>query len=139
MHHVREKVHISERRACRVLGQARSTQRRRAKARDDEDALTGRIIQLASCHGRYGYRRIAALLREAGWSVSDGRVARIWRREGLKVPGKQPRRARLWLNDGSCVRLRPGHINHTWSSDVAVAKHRQRVSLCIIELKTAGR
>ncbi len=75
------------------------------------------MIELARQFGRYGYRRIAALLREAGWSVSDGRVERLWRREGLKVPAKQPKKGRLWLNDGSCVRLRPEYRNHVWSYD----------------------
>ena len=73
------------------------------------------MIELARQFGRYGYRRIAALLREAGWSVSDGRIERLWRREGLKVPQKQPKKGRLWLNDGSCVRLRPEYRNHVWS------------------------
>jgi len=77
------------------------------------------MIALARQYGRYGYRRIAALLREAGWSVSDGRVERLWRREGLKVPMKQPKKGRLWLNDGSCVRLRPEHRDHVWSYDCA--------------------
>ena len=91
-----------------VLSQAthRSTQRKRPRGRDDEEALTAAIIRLASQYGRYGYRRITALLRTEGWHVNDKRVQRIWRREGLKVPQKQPR-GRLWLNDGSCIRLRP--------------------------------
>ena len=75
------------------------------------------MIELARQFGRYGYRRIAVLLREAGWSVSDGRIERLWRREGLKVPQKQPKKGRLWLNDGSCVRLRPEYRNHVWSYD----------------------
>ena len=75
------------------------------------------MIELTRQYGRYGYRRIAALLREAGWSVSDGRVERLWRREGLKVPMKQPKKGRLWLTDGSCVRLRPEHRDHVWSYD----------------------
>ena len=75
------------------------------------------MIELARQFGRYGYRRIAALLRQAGWSVSDGRIERLWRREGLKVPQKQPKKGRLWLNDGSCVRLRPEYRNHVWSYD----------------------
>jgi putative transposase len=73
----------------------------------DEEALTADIIALASQYGRYGYRRITALLRDAGWVVNVKRVERIWRREGLKVPQKQPKRGRLWFNDGSCIRLRP--------------------------------
>ena len=112
-----KELRVSERRACRVLGQARSTQRRSPKVRDDEDALTRRIIELASCYGRYGYRRITALLRREGWRVNHKRVERIWRREGLKVPRKQPKRGRLWLTDGSCIRLRPTHRDHVWSYD----------------------
>ena len=75
------------------------------------------MIELTRQYGRYGYRRIAALLRDAGWQVNDQRVERLWRREGLKVPMKQPKKGRLWLNDGSCVRLRPEYQNHVWSYD----------------------
>lgn len=75
------------------------------------------MIELARQYGSYGYRRVAVLLRDAGWQVSDGRIERLWRREGLKVPPKQPKRGRLWLNDGSCVRLRPEYRNHVWSYD----------------------
>ncbi|WP_298938613.1 IS3 family transposase [uncultured Ruegeria sp.] len=115
--HVRSQLKVSERRACRVLGQHRSTQRRVPQGRADEDRLVADMIELTRQYGRYGYRRIAALLREAGWFVSDGRIERLWRREGLKVPIKQPKKGRLWLNDGSCVRLRPEHRNHVWSYD----------------------
>ena len=108
---------ISERRACRVLGQHRSTQRHVPKGRADEGRLVTDMIELARQYGRYGYPRIAALLRDTGWSVSDGRVERLWRREGLRVPAKQPKKGRLWLNDGSCVRLRPEYRNHVWSYD----------------------
>lgn len=87
------------------------------RGRADEDALTADIVALASQYGRYGYRRIAALLRDAGWAVNVKRVERIWRREGLKVPQKQPKKGRLWLNDGSCIRLRPERSNHVWSYD----------------------
>jgi len=114
---VRSQFKVSERRACRVLGQHRSTQRHIPKGRADEDRLVADMIELARQFGRYGYRRIAALLREASWSVSDGRIERLWRREGLKVPQKQPKKGRLWLNDGSCVRLRPKYRNHVWSYD----------------------
>lgn len=100
-----------------MLGQHRSTQRQAPKGRDDEERLTADIIELARQYGRYGYRKIAALLRDAGWLVNDKRVERIWRREGLKVPQKQPKRGRLWLADGSCVRLRPEYRNHVWSYD----------------------
>ena len=100
-----------------MLGQHRSTQRHVPKGRADEDQLVADMIELARQFGRYGYRRIAALLRDSGWSVSDGRVERLWRREGLKVPQKQPKRGRLWMNNGSCVRLRPEYRNHVWSYD----------------------
>jgi putative transposase len=108
---------LSERRVCRALGQHRSTQRKIPTTPDDEAALTADIIALALQYGRYGYRRITALLREAGWRVNRKRVERIWRQEGLKVPQKQPKRGRLWLNDGSCIRLRPEYPNHVWSYD----------------------
>ena len=111
------KFSVSERFACKVLGQHRSTQRKKPQSRPDEEALTTDIIRLASRYGRYGYRRITAMLRSEGWTVNAKRVERIWRREGLKVPQKQPKRGRLWLNDGSCVRLRPEHPNHVWSYD----------------------
>lgn len=102
---------------CVALGQHRSTQRKTPRGRDDEEALTADIIELARQYGRYGYRKITALLRDAGWVVNAKRVERIWRREGLKVPAKQPKRGRLWLNDGSCIRLRPEHRDHVWSYD----------------------
>jgi len=101
-----------------VLGQHRSTQRRVPAGRDDEERLTADIVELARRYGRYGYRKIAELLRStAGWVVNDKRVERIWRCEGLKVPAKQPKRGRLWLADGSCVRLRAERPNHVWSYD----------------------
>ena len=121
MSHAREEHGISERRACQLVNQPRGTQRYQPTQRDDEDALTRAIIALASQYGRYGYRRITALLRAAGWQVSKDRVERIWRREGLKVPQKQKPRGRLWLNDGSCVRLRPERPNHVWSYDFVSA------------------
>ena len=108
---------MSERRACRVLGQARATQRYEAEVRDDEAPLVRRIIELASTFGRYGYRIITGMLRYEGWQVNHKRVERIWRQQGLKVPRKQPKRGRLWLTDGSCIRLRPEYRNHVWSYD----------------------
>ena len=100
-----------------MVGQVRSTQRRIASVADDEEALTQAIVQLAWDYGRYGYRMITGLLRAEGWRVNHKRVERIWRREGLKVPRKQPKRARLWLTDGSCVRLRPQRRHHVWAYD----------------------
>ena len=115
--HVGEELTVSERRACGVLAQARSTQRRRVRTSGDECRLTGRIVELASLYGRYGYRRITALLRHEGWRGNHKRVERIWRQEGLKVPARQPKRGRLWLNDGSCVRRRSERRNHVWAYD----------------------
>ena len=117
MERVVAELGVPERRACRVIGQHRSTQRKAPRRPDDEAGLTADIVALAARYGRYGHRRITALLREAGWAVNRKRVERIWRREGLKVPARQPKRGRLWLTDGSCVRLRPEHPNHVWSYD----------------------
>jgi putative transposase len=108
---------VSERRICRVLGQHRSTHRKVPRGADDEQRLTDDIIALAKQYGRYGYRRVTALLRDAGWTVNRKRVERIWRKEGLKVPQRQPKRGRLWLNDGSCIRLRPEYPGHVWAYD----------------------
>jgi transposase InsO family protein len=115
--HLQQRLGVSQRRACKVIGQPRSSQRLEAKTSDDEEALCGEIVKLASKYGRYGYRRITALLKRDGWQVNHKRVERIWRQEGLKVPQKQPKRGRLWLKDGSCVRLRPLRTNHVWSYD----------------------
>jgi len=119
---VLDRFGVSERRACKVLKQPRASQRYLPMVRDDETPLTQRIIELACMYGRYGYRRIAALLGREGWRVNHKRVERIWRREGLKVPKKQPKRGRLWLNDGSCVRLRAEHRDHVWSYDFVQAR-----------------
>lgn len=108
---------VSERRACWVLGQARSTHRHDVEISDDERRLVERIVELAREYGRYGYRRITAMLQREGWRVNHKRVERIWRQEGLKVPKKQPKRGRLWLSDGSCVRRRAEYPNHVWSYD----------------------
>ena len=115
--HLQAELGISERRACAVAGQHRSTQRKRPRGRDDEEALTAAIIRLASQYGRYGYRRITALLRTEGWHVNAKRVQRIWRREGLKVPQKQPKRGRLWLNVVDRFRAGPitsGPMTSSW-------------------------
>jgi putative transposase len=113
---------VSERRVCRAIGQSRSTQRYDPIIKGDEEVLRGEIVRLAREYGRYGYRRITALLRWEGWLINHKRVERIWREEGLKVPHKQPKRGRLWLGDGSCVRLRPTHPNHVWSYDFVMAR-----------------
>src|SRR5262249_59799334 len=94
-------LHVPERRACAALGQHRPTQRKTPRGRDGEERLTADIIELARQFGRYGYRKIAELLRQAGWTINDKRVERIWQREGLKVPHRQPKPGRLWLTNGS--------------------------------------
>ncbi len=113
---------VSERRACRVLGPARTTQRHSLHIKSDEERLVARIIELATRYGRYGYRRITALLKQEGWKVNHKRVERIWRREGLKVPKKQSKRGRLWLTDGSCIKLRPQYKDHVWSYDLMMVR-----------------
>jgi putative transposase len=112
-----QELAVSERRVCRVIGQPRATQRYNKRIQDDEEILSARIVALASQYGRYGYRRITAMLSMEGWRVNHKRVERIWRQEGLKVPPKHPKRGRLWLNDGSIVRLRPEFPKHVWSYD----------------------
>ena len=98
----------------------RSTQRKIPRA--DSARLTDDVIELARQYGRYGYRKIAELLRRAGWLVNDKRVERIWRREGLKVPAKQPKRGRLWLNDGSCICTACGF----WDTGLNPTQRRQQ-------------
>ena len=120
MEQVCHMLSVSERRACKVLSQARATQRHVPHIPSDEEQLRTRIIELATRYGRYGYRRITALLRQENWQVNHKRVERIWRQEGLKVPRRQPKRGRLWLNDGSCIRRRPERKDHVWSYDFMV-------------------
>jgi len=114
---VQEALGHSERRICRVLEQPRSTQRHEAPADAEDDRLRARVIALACQYGRYGYRPITVLLKAEGWRVNHKHVERLWREEGLKVPQKQRKRRRLWLNRASCIRLRPTHANHVWSYD----------------------
>lgn len=125
-------LQVSERRACRVLGQARAVQRHTPKMRDDEARLTGRIIELAAVYGRYGTPRITAMLRNEGWRVNHKRVERIWRQAGLKVPRRQPKRGRLWFNDGSCVRLRPERKDHVWAYDFVIARTHEGLPLRLL-------
>jgi hypothetical protein len=133
---------VSERRVCRVLGQHRSTQRRLPKGRADEERLVADMIELTRQYGRYGYRRIAVFLRDAGWQVNDKRVDRLWRREGLKVPMKQPKKGRLWLNPSrdiaaQCpVRQWMGHASDCVQS---IATMCGRMTLYITGQTMAGR
>ena len=110
---------MSQRRACRAVGQPRSTQRYEPREPgDDERPLVARMRALSAAHPRYGYRRVWALLRAEGFAVNRKRVHRLWRREGLKVPPKQRKRRRLLGHGGnSCVRRRAGRMNHVWSYD----------------------
>ena len=118
-----DRYQISERSACGLVGLSRTTWRHLPIPRDDETPMRAEVIRLASAYGRYGYRTIASLMRNAGWlSAATSKVARIWREEGLKVPQKQPPRGRLWLNDGSCMRLRARHPNHVWSYDFVLIR-----------------
>ena len=119
-----------------MIGQPRSSQRYEAKRLADEDEITTKIVELASAYGRYGYRMITAMLRGKGYLINHKRVYRIWRSFGLKVPEKQPKRRRLWLNDGSCIRLRAEHPNHVWSYDFVesrIGKGRKIKILNIID------
>lgn len=108
---------MSERRACRVLDQPRSTQRYESEPRDDEAALTQRMLELAKQRPRFGYRRIAWLLRQEGWRASDTRVYRLWRREGLKVPQKKRKKRRWGTSANGCIRRRAEHKDHVWCWD----------------------
>jgi len=132
--HVMEQLHVPERKVCRALNQPRSTQRYRPKIRASEERLVEQMTDLATKYGRYGYRRITALLQREGWEVNHKRVERLWRREGLKVPQKQPKRKRLWLNDGSCIRLRPLFKDHVWSYDFVATRTEEGLSLRILTL-----
>ena len=107
-------------------------------ARTAPRALTAAIIDWARQQGRYGYRRITALLRAEGWRCNHKRVERIWRREGLKVPARQPKRGRLWLNDGSCVRLRPERANHVWAYDFVEDRTRDGRKLRVLNVEPRG-
>jgi len=112
-----ETFSLTQRRACRVLSIHRAAYRYEAVIRSDEDEVRAEIIELASNFGRAGYRQVARMMRNGGRRINEKRVERIWREEGLQVPAKQSRKRRLWLTDGSCIRLRPEHENHVWSYD----------------------
>ena len=108
---------MSERRACKVIGFSRSSFKYSAVEDPFSKEVEKRVINLATMYGRYGYKKITELLHNQGFKVGRNKVFRIWQREGLKVPQKQPKRARLWLGDGSCIRKRPEYKNHVWSYD----------------------
>jgi transposase InsO family protein len=114
---LQEAFGVSERRACRVLGQPRSTQRQQPKTKEGEGRLVRRMLELVRQHPRYGYRRIWALLRREGWRVNRKRVHRLWRQQGLKVPRKQRKKRRLGSSANSCVRRPAEHKDHVWAWD----------------------
>ena len=114
---MRSQFKVSERRACRVLGQHRSTQRHIPKGRADEDRLVADMIELARQFGRYGYRLIAELLRAEGWHINHKKVERLWREEGLQLPARHKKRKRIYHKDASVIRLRPKYPNHIWAID----------------------
>jgi putative transposase len=115
--HLQETFGISQRRACRVLGQPRSTQRRQPKPNEEETRLLARMLELVRLHPRYGYRRIWALLRREGWRVNRKRVYRLWRKQGWKVSRKQRKKRRLAPGVNSCVRRPAEYRNHIWAWD----------------------
>jgi putative transposase len=117
-----ERFDVSEQKACQALDQPRSTQRYSPKIRDVEDRLFESMVDLATKYGRYGYRRIATLLQREGWELNHKRVERLWLKQGLKVLQKQPKRKRLWFNNGSSIRLRPQFKDHVWSYDFVVTR-----------------
>lgn len=114
---MKKELGFSERRICKVLQLGRSSFRYQPVNNEFQQRLKSRVVALASEYGRYGYKQITGLLNMEGWEVGRDRVYTIWRKEGLKVPDKQPKRGRIWMKDGSCLRLRPEYKNHVWSYD----------------------
>jgi transposase InsO family protein len=114
---LQEGFEVSERRACRVLGQPRSTQRQQSKAKEGEERLVTRLLELVRQHPRFGYRRIWALLRREGWQINRKRIWRLWRQQGLRVPRKQRKKRRLGNSANGCVRRPAERRGHVWSWD----------------------
>ena len=109
---------MSQRRACQVLGQPRSTQRYQAKDHTEEEKkLVTLMHELVRKHPRYGYRFITAKLRQEGWKVNFKRIYRLWRQEGFKVPKKTRKKRRLGHSGNSCIRRRAEHKDHVWAWD----------------------
>lgn len=134
MKKVQSELQVSERRACRVIGQLRCTQRYQPKINLFQQGLEKRVIEIATQFGRYGYRKVTGMLNLEGWQVGEDRVYTIWRKEGLQVPQKQPKRARLWFNDGSCIRKRPEYKNHVWSYDFVADRTHDGKSFRILNI-----
>lgn len=117
MKHVQKQLEVSERRACRVMDQPRSSQRYQSHRRDDQRELVNRMLGLVKRHPRYGYRRIWALLREEGFAINRKRVHRLWRKEGLKVPVKQHKKRRLGKSENGIMHHQSRHRDHVWAWD----------------------
>jgi transposase InsO family protein len=132
--HVRKELGYSERRICKVIHVHRSLMHYVPVTRDFENKLRDRVVSVASEYGRYGYRQVTGILNMEGWDVGKDRVFRIWQQEGLKIPQKQPKRARLWLSDGSCIRRRPEYVNHVWSYDFVSEKTHDGRSFKILNI-----
>ena len=115
--YVLEQHQVTERRACRVLKVNRTAWRYEPVRLPDEDEVRASVIEKAVNYGRVGYRKVTYMMRNEGKRINHKRVERIWREEGLKLPSKQPKKRCLFLNDGSCIRLRPEYKNHVWSYD----------------------
>lgn len=132
--HLQVRFKVSQRRACKVVGLYRSTKRYVPREDIFKEKLRERIIYFAKLYGRYGYRKITELLNREGWNVGKDRVHRIWREDGLQVPQKQPKRARLWFNDGSCIRKRPECPGHVWAYDLVSDRTRDGKSIKILNI-----
>ena len=115
--HVEGVLEVSERRACGVTGQPRGTHRYRGRRRDKDAALVAELRSLSAAHPRAGYRMATALLRRAGMEINAKRVQRLWRQEGLRVPRRQRKRARLGNSENGTQRLSAERVNHVWSYD----------------------
>lgn len=134
--HVMTALKVSQRRACRALGQWRSSQRYHVAVRADQPALVQRMKHLAASHPRYGYRRIAALLRQDGWAVNQKRVHRLWRKEGLKVPQKGRKRSVPGGGQNSIAMKKAQHPDHVWCYDFCFDQTMDRARLkmlCVLD------
>jgi len=115
--HLEGVLEKSERRACEVIVQPRSTQRYRGRKRSKDAALVAELRRISAAHPRAGYRMASALLRRAGMEINAKRVQRLWRQEGLKVPRRQRQRQRLGNSEAGTQRLQAERGNQVWSYD----------------------
>jgi putative transposase len=118
--HLQQRFEVSERRACRMIGQPRSSQRYVSAKAGKDVSLSQRMIALSHENPRYGYRRVWALLRREGWAVNKKRVQRLWREADLKVPAKERKRRRMGTSENGCTRRRAEYIDHVWTYDFAM-------------------